>query len=150
MRRARKGCLTPDEWTEWLDGAVDPLAAELYRRHVERCSACRDQYESLSLAVRALKESARDDALAVPVHGQVKRRLAWEMRYRLSHRRRRWWMPVAVSILAVGLGLMMMQPGLSEKARSLVDLYVEMHQRAEALATSDLSPLVAGRGELLR
>ena len=153
MRRVARGCLSPQEWTEWIDGAVPSFAREAYQRHIERCSRCRREYESLALAVRSLQELERDGAAPSPAfHLKVKRRLAWEKRDALSplpRRRALWWVPVAAAgVLLLSAGLWTWRPGLPGKAQAYVELYAEAHLRAEALAAGDLAALVAGRGEM--
>lgn len=146
MRRAGQ-CLSPREWTEWLDGEVSRLTAELYQQHVNKCSQCRRKYESLSLAVRSVKELARDDALpAAALHLQVKRRLTWERDSPVRRRLALWWVPAAVA-LVVSLGLLLRQPDMSGQAQSYIDLYAEIYLQAEGLAANDFVSFSDGRGE---
>lgn len=153
MPRNAHGCLSPQEWSEWIDGEVPPLVREAYQRHIERCDKCRREDAALALAVRALEEAGRDDVAPSPaLRLKLKQLLAWEKRNpSLPHSRGvalRWAAVAAAAIILLCAGLLTWLPGASEKAQAYVDLYAEVHLRAEGFASDDLSPLLRGMGEI--
>jgi len=115
--------------TEFIDGRLDPIAAEEVERHLKTCPMCRSELQALR-AVRVLVRTAEAPEPRAAFWQRLETRLAGE-RVRLVRRGRLWRGVVTSAIgLAAAAAVALTPVG---QVPTNVDAYLHEHARYRAL-----------------